>query len=262
MSDDPRGPLDFEPDDTEGTDPSVTREDDAAEQRRRWAHRRDPDFEPTPGRKPGDPVPVPRPPGSSRYVWFVGVVFLLVIIVAMVNAISNGGVRAPTSGGDLAPFAAPLVLSSLEGDANLATGREGESKEVGRRPACDVRGADILNSCELRERGPVVLVFFADRGSQCVRQLDVLERVQRRHPRVQAAAVAIRGDRDKLRGLIREHRWSFPVGWDRDGGVSNVYGVSVCPQITFARRGGRIVDTTFGELSEPELEAAMKRLER
>jgi len=162
---------------TDAPPPAAPETGTEEEERLRWAHRRDPDYSPTPGRRPGDPVPVPRPPGSSRYVWFVGVVFLLVIIVAMVNAISNGGVRAPKSGGDLAPFAAPLVLSALDGDANLATGRKGESKEAGRRPACDVRGADILNSCELQERGPVVLTFFADRGSQCVRQLDVLERL-------------------------------------------------------------------------------------
>ena len=64
-----------------------------------------------------------------------------------------------------------------------------------RRP-CDVRGPDVLNVCELAERGPVVLAFFAEPVDRCDDQIDMLDRLRSRFPDVQFAAVAIRGDRD------------------------------------------------------------------
>jgi hypothetical protein len=107
-----------------------------------------------------------------------------------------------------------------------------------------------------------VVAFFATRSGRCVAQLDALERVRRRVPGVQFAAIAIRGDRDELVRLMRGHRWGFPVGFDADGRLANAYHVAVCPQITFARRGGVADDTTFGELSEEELAAQARRLAR
>jgi hypothetical protein len=70
----------------------------------------------------------------------------------------------------------------------------------------------------------------------------------------------VRGDRAEIRSLIARHRWGFPVGYDRDGAVSNIYHVAVCPQLTFARRGGKVVETTFGSLSDAELAAQVRGL--
>jgi hypothetical protein len=241
-----RGPLDFDDDDPEGA--------------RRWAHRRDPDLDPPQRGAERRSVPVPRPPGMSRYTWFLGVVAVLLIAVVTLNSIRSGGGRSSglVAGDTLPPFATPLALSALDGDANVA--RKANQGDAGARPACDVRGPQILNACELWERGPVVLAFFATRGGRCVSQLDGIERVRRRFPAVQFAAVAVRGDRGEVRRLVRRHGWSFPVGFDRDGALANVYHVAVCPQLTFARRGGKVVETTFGSLSDAELAAQAKRL--
>jgi hypothetical protein len=152
----------------------------------------------------------------------------------------------------------PRALSALDGDANVAR-RAGEGA-AGNRPACAVRRPDVLNGCALRDRGPLVLAFFATRGRQCVDQLDVMERVRARTPGVQFAAIAIRGNRDDVRSLIRRHGWKFDVGYDRDGALANAYHVQVCPQLTFARQGGRVVETTFGELQAPTLAAKARRL--
>src|SRR5256885_15281550 len=58
-----RGPLDFENESEE-------------EREARWARRRDPDLDQPAGspEHPVSQVPVPRPPGASRYGWFLGVV--------------------------------------------------------------------------------------------------------------------------------------------------------------------------------------------
>jgi hypothetical protein len=156
------------------------------------------------------------------------------------------------------PFAVPLALGGLDGDANIAE-RVGEG-QAGNRPACSVRGPEILNGCALREAGPVVLAFFVIRDRKCVGQVDALQQVGAQVPGVRVAAIAIRGGRDDLRAMVRRHRWTLPVGYDRDGALANAYHVQVCPQITFARRGGRVAETTFGVVGVRELAAKARRL--
>lgn len=169
-----------------------------------------------------------------------GVVALAVMAYIAYNSIvtEGPGSRGVEAGSELPAFAAPLAVSDLEGDADMS---------------CDERGADVVNVCELAERGPVVLAFFAEPIARCVEQIDVLDRLRRRYPEVQFAAVATLGDRAELRERVRERGWELPVGYDHDGAVANAYAVAVCPQITFAGRGGEVVRTTFGSQSEDQL---------
>jgi hypothetical protein len=241
MSDDrPRGPLDFDDDD-----------------------------DPPPGRSPlvGTPPAAPpaalpsgrrptRRPGGAGYLWVVGAGAVLLVLVLLVSTLRHGtdrGARGVPVGNVMPAFAVPLALSGLDGDANIAQ-HAGEG-QAGNRPACAVRGRDVLNGCALREAGPVVLAFFAIRDGRCVSQLDTMQQVAARVPGVRFAAIAIRGDRDDLRAMVRRHGWTFPVGYDRDGALSNAYHVQVCPQLTFARRGGRVAETTFGRLGAGALAA-------
>lgn len=204
-------------------------------------------------------APSGRPPASGA-VWVGRITLVVAALVVVAVTLSDLGDRGPAGlepNTVLPDFAAPLVGSSADRRVNLL-----RKAADGAPRACDVRRPDVLNICELRERGPVALAFFADRGARCVRQLDALERARRRHPGVEFAAVALRGERDELARLARSRRWGFPVGHDEEGFLVGVYGVSVCPQIVFARRGGRVFDTTYGELAEPELEAQLDRIER
>ena len=182
----------------------------------------------------------------------IGALAVAVLAYISYNSLTTEGpgARGVDPGRELPPFAVPLALSGLEGDANVS------------ERACEVRGPDVLNVCELAERGPVVLAFFAEPAERCDDEIDVLDRIRARHPRVQFAAVAIRGDRDDLRRRVRERGWKLPVGHDRDGAVANTYGVAVCPTITLAARGGEIRDTVFGSQGERQLEAAIERLSR
>jgi hypothetical protein len=208
-------------------------------------------------------APAPRlPPGVSRYGWFVGVVLVLLIAyVALNTARGDGpGSTGVRTGDRMPPFAAPLALGTVTGDVNVAR-RSGQGA-AGARPACRVRGRGILNVCALWERGPVVLAFLATRGARCAGELDTLDRVRAAHPGVQFAAVSIRGDRGELRALVRRHRWRLPVGWDRDGVLANLYGVAVCPQVTYALPGGRVSATSIGTLDRAGLDRRVARLER
>jgi len=208
--------------------------------------------------------PPPEPPRRrGRYGWAVGAIFFVWLVYITINTLrtDSPGSRGVPDGRPLRPFAVPLVLSRLDGDANVATRRR--QGDLGERPACEVRGRQILNSCQLAERGPVVLAFyFARSGGACRRQLDAMERVRAGFPGVQFAAVAVRGDREELRDRVRDHGWRFPVGHDRDGLVANVYGVAGCPTTTLAYPGGIVMHSYVGAdvADEPRLRAAVRRL--
>jgi len=240
-----RGPLDF--DDEDGAPPP----------RSAAVGARPADRTPTTA-----PPPPSRPAGSgTRYLWVVGAAAIVLVLLLLVSTIRHGterGARGVPAGEVMPPFAVPTALGPIDADANIAA-KDGEG-QAGKRAACSVRGRDVLNGCALREAGPVVLAFFAIRSRECIAQLDAMQRVRARLPGVQLAAISIRGDRGDLRKLVRRHGWTFPVGYDRDGALSNAYHVQVCPQLTFARRGGRVVETTFGALKPADLVAEARGL--
>ena len=183
-----------------------------------------------------------------------GAIVGLLVFAAMVYIVLNTlrtegpGSRGVPAGTTLPAFAAPLALSGLDGDANVS------------ERACTVRGENILNVCQLYEEGDVVLAFFIESSDRCDDQLDTVDRVRERFPDVRFAAVAIKGDRERLRSTIREHGWALPVGYDHDGAVANSYGVAVCPTITLAERGGKVVRTLVGSQDEQQLTAAIREL--
>jgi peroxiredoxin len=249
-----RGPLDFEHES----------EEEREEREARWAKRRDPDLDQPAGspEHPVSQVPVPRPPGASRYSWFVGVVVVLLLALIGLNTLrteSNGS--AGLKKGSLAPpFAAPLVFSSFGDDADVNVARKADQGGEGNVPACSVTDPGVLNLCRLYAQHPVVLIFTATRGSQCIRQLDIAQRLQATLPGIAFAAIAIRGDRGDLRRLVRKHGWSFPIAYDHDGILANRYGIAVCPQLTFIRRNGRVADTAVGLVQPGELTRRVRTL--
>jgi hypothetical protein len=187
--------------------------------------------------------------GSSRSAWIVGVAAVLALAYITFNTLGTDapGSRGVPKGEKLPPFAVPLALSSLDGDAQVDPAK-----------ACRVRGPRVLNSCQLAERGPVAIAFFATKSQRCERQIDVIDRVRRRFPEIGFAAVSVRGDRDEVRRQARRRGWGLPVGYDHDGAVANAYAVAICPTITFVARNGRVVSTSFSLLGEAAL---VKRLE-
>jgi hypothetical protein len=189
--------------------------------------------------RPDIPPPAPPPPGASRYGWFVGLVAILIIAYITINTATTPsiGSRGVTPGLPLPPFAVPLALSDLQGDANIAT-RAGQG-QAGHRPACTVRGPKILNICQIASAGPVALGLFVPAGD-CSRVVDELAAVAGGFPGVQIVGVAVRGSRSGVRTLVRAHGWSFPVGYDRDGALASVYRMAVCAEITLALPGGQV----------------------
>jgi hypothetical protein len=198
-----------------------------------------------------------RPP---RYGGYVGVLALVILLLITVNTIVTkpNGVKGVPVGQQMPPFAVPLALGTLTGDADTATvANEGAA---GRVPACAERGPQILNICQLYEKGPVVLALFVDGGS-CPAILSDLQALSSAFPAVRFAAVAIKGQRAQVRRLIRSRGLRMPVGIDSDGALASLYKVASCPQVTFAYPGGQVQSSAL--LTRPtraQLRARVGRL--
>jgi len=61
-----------------------------------------------------------------------------------------------------------------------------------------------------------------------------------------------------------EHRWTMPVGYDRDGAVSDLYRVGGCPTVAFAYPGGILAfaRARLSELSGRQMAADVRKLLR
>ena len=198
-----------------------------------------------------------RPPGAARTgTWIAGVAAVVVLCYIALNTLGTDapGSKGLQDGDKLPPFAVPLATAPgpPDTDANVAT-KPGQGNAHHR--ACDVRGRGVLNSCELAERGPVALAFFAPNDKRCTGQVDVLDRLAPRFPDVSFAAIAIKAERGQAAAVVRSHRWRLPVGFDHDAAVTNLYAVAICPLVTFADSGGKVTGSTLG----PQDEAAVTR---
>ena len=181
----------------------------------------------------------PRPViDTRRYRWMIGIIGLALVVAISAYQFATHGVSETgvSPGRQLHFFAAPLAASDLEGDPNA-------------NPTCSAAHHDprALNVCLMAQRKPLVLAFFATGAPQCVRQVSALQTLAGRFPSVQFAAVAIDGSHRSTAALVRAHRWTIPVAYDRDGRVGALYGVAACPMAELAARGGTVRERLIGD---------------
>jgi hypothetical protein len=165
-------------------------------------------------------------------------IFGLVLVAAFsiyLFATHGGGSAGVPAGKRLPFFVAPLATSGLNLDANT-------------NPRCDPvhpnpRG---LNVCG---RSPLVLGLFVTGSSACKRQIDAIDAVSRQFGSsgIQFAAVAVDAGRAQTAALVRSHRWTIPVAYDRDGALGAEYDVALCPMVELARRGGIVAARLIGD---------------
>jgi hypothetical protein len=219
-----------------------------------------------------DSRPQERRRPSGRYSIFVGIAFLVLIAIAAVNAFrtNEGGVLgadAAEAGTPLPEFAVPELLAGEDADANIfqddcETSENPCPPEARRTPACRVELADVIRVCDLFER-PLVLSFWFSNPKDCPPTQDAVDDAAHRYrDRANFLSVAVRGDREQLAEVVEDRGWTLPVGWDRDGAVSNLYRVGVCPTVAFVYPGGVLREARIGsdKLLESRLDRSIERL--
>ncbi|MGI8556823.1 MAG: hypothetical protein ACR2ND_00695 [Solirubrobacteraceae bacterium] len=177
---------------------------------------------------------------TNRYVRAVGVLGIMIVLAISVNTLFSTPKSSigPDPGRPIPPFAVPLAAGTLSGDANVATAAHQGS--AGNLPACSVRGPQILNICQLYERGPVALALIVN-DPQCDGVLATLHLALPSYPGLQAAAVVIRGSRAGARRLALSPAGAgVQLGYDRDGALRAGFRLATCPQITFILPGGAV----------------------
>ena len=222
--------------------------------------------------------PEPARP-SGRYPTIVGLVFLAVVVYATLNTIRTDegallGTGVSERGAPLQEFAVPDVSADLDADAealdaniyqdDCETADNPCPPESRRTPACRIESPDAIRVCDLFDR-PLAISFWFTRGADCLPAQDAFDVVAGRYSgRVNFLSVNVRDELDEVRRIVAERGWSVPVGWDRDGAVSNIYRVGVCPTVAFAYPGGILHDARIGseDLTEERLEQELDGLLR
>lgn len=204
-----------------------------------------------------------RPPymPGARYSAFVGIAFIAIIVIAAINAASTDEGTLLGSedvgGRPFAEFAVPDVRGPLDGDANIAqddceTAANPCPLADRRMPACEIDAEDAIRVCDLFDR-PLVLTFWFTSPSACVDTQDAITALAPEYEdRVNFASIAVRGEREDVKRIVAERDWPVPVGWDRDGAVSNVYSVGLCPTVAIARPGGIFEAALVGNAAAPD----------
>jgi hypothetical protein len=211
---------------------------------------------------------------SSRYPLIAGLVLVAVMVLAAINTLQSneGGVLGADEaaiGGPLPLFAVPELIGGEDADANVyqddcASSRIPCPEGDRRTPACEVELPNVIRVCDLFGR-PLVISFWFSTPADCPPTQDLVDRVAARYrARVNFLSLAVRGDRGELERIVTERGWRLPVGWDRDGAVSNLYRVGLCPTVAFVLPGGILSEARIGsdELGDGQLEAAVERLLR
>jgi hypothetical protein len=214
---------------------------------------------------------------GRRYSTFVGIVFLTLIGIATLNTIRTRdagllGAGTGDRGMPLPEFAVPNARTGpLNKDANITqddceTSQNPCPSGAQRTPACRIEVRGAIRVCDLFDRPLVLSFWFTKSGplggdADCVVAQDVMDRVARRYGgRVNFLSIDIRDDPDEVHRIVEERGWRMPVGYDRDGAVSDLYRIGACPTLAFAYPGGILDFATIGELSARALDRDVRRL--
>jgi thiol-disulfide isomerase/thioredoxin len=222
--------------------------------------------------EPGSDRDRERPRSTSRYSIYVGIAFLILIAVATYNTFrtKGGGVLGGNTadvGEALSEFAVPELIGGADADANVFQDDCSSSDnpcpaDDRRTPACEVDLPHVLRVCDFFDK-PLVISFWFSTPSDCPPTQDAVNAAAERwRGKVNFIAIAVRGDRDELARIVEQRGWTIPVGWDRDGAVSNLYRVGVCPTVAFVRTGGVLEQAKIGsdELERDRFDADIERL--
>ena len=189
----------------------------------------------------------------------------MLIVVALLNLLTT--TTTPGSWASdrrtrnaVAGFAAPDALAGLVPTptrTSLRTTARARGTHVPKTrsglPPARSKPAGAIRVCDLFDK-PLAISFWFTRGGDCTPTQDAFDEVAGRfRDRVNFLSVNVRDDPGTVADIVRQHGWTVPVALDRDGAVSNLYRVGVCPTIVLAYPGGVLYDADIGNDSADQL---------
>lgn len=110
---------------------------------------------------------------------------------------------------------------------------------------------------------PTIINFWATWCENCKREMPLLEKVYKTN-RDQVNVLMINtthlDQKEAAQKYIDQHGYTFPVGLDHEGNVSDLYRVSALPQTFFIDQNGRIIHHQIGELTQSVLDQHLPSL--
>jgi hypothetical protein len=201
-------------------------------------------------------------PGRS-YMWVVGVAGVIVIAVVAINSLGNagGGSHGPKVGDPIPKFAAPSATGDLKGDPNVKQSADDDGAPND-TPACEVRLPGALRSCDYTSK-PLVITFIVPGAKDCEAYVDRLQRLQPRYRGVNFLTVVSGAGEDRVKSLVQDHHWTFPVAVDRNLAVFNTYRVSLCATSVFVYQGGKVRATKVEaqQYTDAQLNGAIRAIQ-
>jgi peroxiredoxin len=208
------------------------------------------------------PRPRPRQPGQ-RYMWVVGVAAVIAIAAAGINSLPHAGrgLSGPTAGKPLPKFAAPTATgphTDAEPNTKQSAADDGSGAKV---PACEITVPGALRICDY-ETKPLVIAFIVPGAPDCEKFGDRLQQLKPRYPGVNFVGVVSGVDQGRVRSLVQDHGWTFPVAVDHNLAVFNTYRVAVCATTVFAYKGGLVRATKIEaqKYDDAQLNAAIRAI--
>ena len=154
--------------------------------------------------------------------------------------------------------AAPLVLLLNGSETSTDPSERLAAEPGGHAPDFSLTlfdGTNFTLSRHLAEDGkPVVMNFWASWCVPCREEMPTFDSVAQRRPDVLILGVAVQDTDDEARALAAEIGVGYPLGFDAEGKILELYPILGLPTTWFITADGRIASIRAGQLDQDELE--------
>lgn len=139
-------------------------------------------------------------------------------------------------------------------------GRRADRPET--RPSFSVQmldGADFdLNEHQQRTGRPVVVNLWASWCLPCRNEMPAIDRAARARPDVTFVGIAVQDRPDDAEQFAREIGVAYPIAIDDTGAIEDLFRIPGLPMTLFITSDGVLVGTSFGELTDLDLEEKLE----
>jgi peroxiredoxin len=108
---------------------------------------------------------------------------------------------------------------------------------------------------------PVVIIFGATWCSHCLHEMPILKQAcERRKGGVQFLPIFVKSNKEDALALVSKSNMTCRIGWDPEGKVAALYGVTGMPETMFINARGEIVYDYFGTIEQSDIDKGVEKL--